>query len=76
MLRMLLQYLGVHQEVINEDDHRLINHRSTHEVHELHERGRSIGEPIGHHHEIVVAIASPESGLLHILASDPHLMVA
>ena len=49
---------------------------SLHTVHEVHEHDKSIGEPEGHHHELVVAIASLESSLLYILVSDLHLVVA
>ena len=67
MLLVLILGLRIDQYIINENDHQPIQHRSTHHIHEIHERLWGIGEPEWHHHKIIVLVPSVESGLRYIL---------
>ena len=54
----------------------VIQMRSEHLLHQMHERGRSIGQTERQHQELEVSIASAEGSLGHIGGVDAHLMVA
>jgi hypothetical protein len=45
MSRMLFIILGVDQDVINEDNDKLVQLRHEYGIHQVHEMCRSIGEP-------------------------------
>ena len=75
MLLMLLTSLGVHQDIVYEHDHRVIEHRSVDPIHQVHKYERCVGEPKRHHHELVMSITSPERSLLHFPLPNIDLMV-
>ena len=72
---MLLMILGINQDIVDGDYHRPVQHRSAHEVHEIHECDRSISEPKQHHHELIVTIASPKGCLRYVVVLDSHLVI-
>jgi hypothetical protein len=53
MLHMLLFVLGLDQDVINEDDDKLVQLRHEYGVHQVHEMCRSIGESKQHNQILV-----------------------
>ena len=76
MLLLLLSGPRLHQNVVDEHDHRSIQNRPAHPVHEIHERRRCVGEPERHHHKLVMPITSSERCLLDILIPHSHLMIS
>ena len=72
---MLLLGLGIYHDILNKYNHHPILHKPTHAVHQVHERGWSISEPKRHHQNLIMTIIILESGLMHTLISNPHLMI-
>ena len=73
---MLLQRLAVDEDVVEEDEHTLIEEAAECLVHQVHEGGRRVGQAEWQHQKLVVPVACAEGGLRHILRRDADLMVA
>ena len=73
---MLLQRLAVDEDVVQEHDHEVVQVRPEHLLHEVHERGRRVGQAERQHEELVVPVPRAERGLRHVGRIDAHLVVA
>ncbi|MFS7996644.1 hypothetical protein Hanom_Chr12g01132271 [Helianthus anomalus] len=72
---MISLVLQINEDVINEDDDKLVQVGFANMIHEIHERCWCISEPERHHQELVVTITSSECSLMHIFISNLQLMV-
>jgi hypothetical protein len=63
MPRMIFFSLGIDQDVINEDNDKLVQIRHEYRVHQVHEMCKSIGESKRHNQILIQSISGGESGL-------------
>jgi hypothetical protein len=75
MLRMLFFTLGIDQNVINEDNNKLVQLRHEYGVHQVHEMCRSIGEPKRHNQVLIQPVPGGESDLRNVFWVDLDLMI-
>ena len=68
--RVLLQIIGVYQDIIQVYNYGDINHVSKDVIHEPLETCRGIGEPLGHHQPLERPILGLEGGLPFVTISD------
>jgi len=67
--------LGVHQDIIIVDDHKLVQLFMEDKVHKGGEHRRNIAQPKWHHQKLIQAIPSPHCHLFHIFTHDVDLIV-
>src|ERR1044072_2490372 len=72
---MLFFTLGVYQNVVDKDNHELVQERSENTVHVVHEHRWCIGNTERHHKILVVTITSSERSLSYIGFLDSYLMI-
>jgi hypothetical protein len=72
---MLFFTLGIDQDVINEDNDKLVQLRHEYGVHRVHEMCRSIGEPKRYNQILIQPVPGGESGLRNIFWMDLDLMI-
>jgi len=75
MLCMLLMGSGVDKDVVDENNHKLIQKRSEDFFHIVQEQGRSVSHTKRHNYILIVPIFGPKSCLLHIINFNSNLMV-
>ena len=73
---VLLQRLAVDEDVVEEDEHEVVEERAEGLVHQVHEGGGRVGQPERQHEELEVPVARAERGLRHVLGVDADLVVA
>ena len=64
------------ENVIDEDDYKLVQILHEYGIHEFHEGGGCIGQTNGHDRVLVRSIASAKSGLQNVFFPNPDLVVA
>ena len=72
---MLFGAVGIHQESIQVDDYRDVNHVGKDIIHEPLETSWGVGEPLGHHQPLKGPISGPESGFSFVTIGDTDEMV-
>ena len=72
---MLLQIIGVYQDVIQVYDYGDINHISEGVIHEPLETHWGVGEPLGHHKPLERSISGPEGGFPFVTIGDADKVV-
>jgi hypothetical protein len=72
---MFFHYLGIHQYIININDHELIQLFIENKVHEGCECRRNIAQPKWHHQELVGAIPGPHCHFFYIFIRNANLIV-
>jgi hypothetical protein len=72
---MFFCYLGIHQYIINIDDHELIQLFMENGIHKGCECQRNITQLEWHHQELIGAIPSPHCHLFYILIHDANLII-
>jgi hypothetical protein len=72
---MLFLTLGIDQNVINEDNDKLIQLWHKYGVHRVHEMCRSIGEPKRHNQILIQPVPGGESGLRNVFWANLNLMI-
>jgi hypothetical protein len=72
---MLFFTLGIDQNVINEDNNKLVQLRHEYGVHQVHEMCRSIGEPKRHNQVLIQPVPGGESDLRNVFSVDLNLMI-
>jgi hypothetical protein len=75
MLRMLFFALGIDQDIVNEDNDKLVQLQHKYGVHQVHEMCRSIGEPKRHNLILIQPIPGGESGLRNVFRADLDLVI-
>jgi hypothetical protein len=75
MFLMLFFILGVDQDVINDDHDKLAQLRHKHQIHQVHEMGRSISKPIRHNQILIKTVSGGECCFRNILRTDFDLMI-
>jgi hypothetical protein len=75
MPRMLFFALGIDQNVVNEDNNKLVQLRHEYGVHQVHEICRSIGEPKRHNKILIQPVPGGESCLRNVFRVDLNLMI-
>jgi hypothetical protein len=75
MLHMLFFALGIVQDVINEDDDKLVQLQHEYGVHQVYEMCRSIGESKRHNKILIQPIPGEESGLRNVFRIDLDFMI-
>ena len=73
---MVFLRLGEDEDVINEDDHKVVEIGAEHVVHCLHETSWCVRQAKGHDLELIMPVPSGEGGFLDILLSNSNLMIA
>ena len=73
---VLFECLAEDEDVVEEHEDELVEERAKGLMHEVHERGGSVGEAEGEHEEFEVTVAGAEGGLGNIAGVDANLMVA
>ena len=73
--QVLLQIVGVYQDIIQVYDYGDVNHVGEDVVHEPLETHRGIGEPLGHHQPLERPILGPEGGLPFIAIGNADEVV-
>src|ERR1700712_6034128 len=76
VLKMFIRCLAVDQDVIEEDDHEVIEVRSEHLLHQVHERCRSVCQTKRKDTELEVSVTSAKCCLLDVLIRDSDLVVS
>src|SRR3954466_13461257 len=76
MLFMLFIALGVDQNVIDENDNKLVKKFHEHLVHHIHEVGWCICQTKWHHGVLIQTIPCGESSLRYVLLSNLKLKIA
>ncbi len=76
MLSMFVFILGIDQNIINENDHELVQLWHEYGVHQVHEISQGIGQPKRHHQKLIESISGRESRLRNITGTDLDLMLA
>ena len=72
---MLFFIFGIHKDVINEDNDKLIKVLHEHSIHQIHEIGRGIGQSKGHYSELKQPIPRRKSCLGDVFFANLELMV-
>jgi hypothetical protein len=75
MLRMLFFALGINQDVVNEDQDKLIQLRHEYGVHQVHKMCRSNGESKRHNQILIQPVPGREGSLRNIFWTDLDLMI-
>jgi hypothetical protein len=75
MAHMLFFTLGIDQDVVNEDNDKLVQLRHEYRAHQEHEMCRSTGEPKRHNQILIQLIPGGESGLRNVFWADLNLMI-
>jgi hypothetical protein len=75
ILHMLFFALGIDQDIVNEDNDKLVQLRHEHGVHQVHEMCRSIGEPKRHNKILIQPIPGGEDGLRNVFRVDFDLVI-
>src|SRR5262249_61874390 len=75
MLTMRFLVRRVHQHIINEDNHELIQIRPEYSVHQIHEHSWSIRQTKRHHQKFIMSISGLESYLGYVLFLNPQLVI-
>jgi hypothetical protein len=75
MVSMILFGLRVNQNVVNEDNHKLVQIIHENLVHEIHKISRGVGQSKRHHGILIMTIPCPKSGLGNIRLSYFQLVV-
>jgi hypothetical protein len=75
MLHMLFFTPGIDQDVINEDNEKLVQLQYEYGVHQVHEMCRSIGESKQHTKILIQPVPGGESGLRNVFRVDRELMI-
>ncbi|WZZ35469.1 hypothetical protein YC2023_018870 [Brassica napus] len=76
ILSMLFFTPRINQNVVDENDHTLIQVLPKHIIHKLHERCRCVRQSKWHHHKLIMPIACTEGRLPHISISYRNLVVS
>jgi hypothetical protein len=74
--QMLPQSLAVDEDIVEEDQHELVEEGAEGLVHEVHEGGGGVGQTEGKYEELVVTVAGTEGSLRHVLVCDADLVVS
>ncbi|BAT84889.1 hypothetical protein VIGAN_04235900 [Vigna angularis var. angularis] len=75
MLFMLVFSLGIDENIIYEDDHKLIQIGPEYAVHILHEHCGGVRYSKRHHHIFIMPITRPKCCLLDVVFLNPDLMI-
>ena len=75
MLGVFFSTCGKDQDVINEDNYKLVQFLHEYRIHQIYEVCRSIGQTKRHNKILIQPISGGESGLRHILRSNFYLMI-
>jgi hypothetical protein len=75
MPRMLFFILGVDQDVVNEDNDKLVQLRHEYRVHQIHEMCRSIGDSKRHNQILVQSVPCGEGSLRNVFRTDLDLVI-
>jgi hypothetical protein len=75
MLLMFFHNLGVNKYVVNEDYDKLVQLFHKHLIHEVHKICWCVGEPKGHHCELVLPVTSDKGGLRDVTFPNLELVV-
>ena len=75
MLFMILLVLGVHQNVIDEHNHELIQFWHENCIHQKHKVCRSIYQAKGHHKILIQPVSGEKCGFRYILGPNLDLMI-
>ncbi len=75
MFHMFFSYLGIHQYIIDVNDHKLVQLFMEDRVHEGGERQRNITQPKWHHQKLILAIPNLHYRLFHILFHNVNLII-
>jgi hypothetical protein len=73
---MIMNRATIHQDVIDEDDHKLLQVRTKEAVHLGHERSRGISKAKGHYQPFIMACVSSEGCLRDICGVYGNLPIA
>jgi hypothetical protein len=65
----------IDQDVVNEDNDKLVQLRHEYRVHQVHKMCRSIGEPERHNQILIQPVPSGEGGLRNVFQADLNLMI-
>jgi hypothetical protein len=72
---MLFFTLEIDQDIIDEDNDKLIQLRHEYGVHQVHKICRSISEPKRHNQILIQPVPGGESGLRNVFRADLDLMI-
>ncbi|MFS7983058.1 hypothetical protein Hanom_Chr11g00970071 [Helianthus anomalus] len=75
MTLMIGSRFRINENIVNEDDHETIQVGFTNTIHEIHEHSGRVGQAKRHNHELVMSIASTESGFGNVLFEDSKLVI-
>ena len=75
MFSMLFFSLGVDKDIINEDNHELVEVLHEYLIHEIHEISRGIGQTKGHNGVFKQSVSGGEGGLGNVRCADLQLMI-
>jgi hypothetical protein len=75
MPHMLFFTLRIDQDVVNEDNDKLVQLRHEYRVHQVHEMCRNIGESKWHNKILIQPVPGGETGLRNIFWADLDLMI-
>jgi hypothetical protein len=75
MPRMLFFSLEIDQDVVNEDNDKLVQLRHEYGVHQVHEMCRSIDESKQHNQVLVQSVPGREGSLTNIFRTNLNLMI-
>jgi hypothetical protein len=67
--------VGIDQDVINEDNNKLVQLQHEYGVHQVHEMCRSIGEPKRHNQILIQPVPGGESSLRNVFQADFDLVI-
>jgi hypothetical protein len=73
---MFFGSLGVNEDVINEDHHKLVQVRSENAIHIIHENSRSICQSEWHHQVLIMVVPCPKYSLRSVFRLNPNLVVS
>ena len=72
---MFFQTWEVDQDIINKHYRKIVEILSEDPIHQIHENYGGIHQPKCHNHKLKVAVLGAKCNLLHILFSDPQLVI-
>jgi hypothetical protein len=76
MILMIFLTLRKDQDVINEDQNKLVQLFHENQVHQVHEVSGGIGQTKRHHQILIETVSGGESSLWNIFFTDLDLMIA
>jgi hypothetical protein len=75
MFYMFFCHLGIHQDIINMDDHKLVQFFMENGIHKGCEHQGSLKQHEWHHQELTWTIHGPHYCLFHILICDSNVII-